>query len=182
MTMGQLGQWLDIKDCRGGVGHGFGENRPSIGTDFGFDLFEIVDVFHEIRVNAELRQKIAERIHTGAIQVGRGDDAAAALPRTHQRITHCGHTGAHCNGTDTAFQRSESPFQGIDGGIGHTGVFEAVDVATRERIAASRIAEVECGGSVDWRHGGAAVSQRIVSGVDGLCLETFAHQFSPLPP
>lgn len=91
MTVGEFGQRFDINDCGGRIGHGFRENRTCIRPDFGFDFFKIVDVFYEVGVNAELRQKIAKRVHAGAVQVGRGDDTAAALPCTHQRITDCGH-------------------------------------------------------------------------------------------
>lgn len=60
-------------------------------------------------------------------------------------------------------------------GIGHTGVLEAVDVTARERIAARRVTQVECGRGIDWRHSGTAVIQRLVAGVDGLRSEINVH-------
>lgn len=49
------------------------------------------------------------------------------------------------------------------------------DVTARERIAARRVTQVECGRGIDWRHSGTAVIQRLVAGVDGLRSEINAH-------
>ena len=138
VLMGDFRDGVDVRDIAVRVAEGFEINRPRVVLDGAFHLGKIMGV-HEGRLDAVLRQRMRQQVIGSAVNGLLCDDMSPVRSQRLNGVSDGRRTGSEGKRGASAFQRRDSLFQNVLGGIRQATVNVA---CIRQSKAVSRMLAV----------------------------------------